>query len=40
VRREMQFPRRSLGGSYDGVVGFSKGTKQEDDLTAVIIKCL
>ena len=40
MRREMQLPRRSLGGSYDAVVGFSKGTKQEDDLTAVIIKRL
>jgi len=29
-----------LGGSYDAVVRFSKGTKQEDDLTAVIIKRL
>ena len=39
MRREMQLPRRSLGGSTT-LVRFSKGTKQEDDLTAVIIKRL
>jgi hypothetical protein len=40
VRREIQLPRRSLGGSYDAVVRLSKGTKQEDDLAALIIKRL
>ena len=27
-----------IGRLYDAVVRFSKGTKQQDDLTAVIIK--
>jgi serine phosphatase RsbU (regulator of sigma subunit) len=33
-------PEEMLKSLYDAVVTFSNGTKQQDDLTAVIIKCI
>ena len=40
IRASRDAASSEIIGPYDAVVRFSKGTKQEDDLTAVIIKSL